>query len=81
MLFVRLSDESLPPSSGGEVLLLAPSHVLWVVLQTGDELFHLFAFKADLVDCREQREPAEDIQFASEPETQQGQQQQQQTDV
>lgn len=35
-----------------------PSHVLRVVLQTGDELSHLFALEADLVDGREQREPA-----------------------
>lgn len=39
---------------------LVPSYVLWVVLQTGDELFHFFALKADLVDCRKQRKPAEE---------------------
>lgn len=41
------------------VCRLAPSHVLWVVVQTGDELFHCFALKADLIDCREQGKPAE----------------------
>lgn len=38
------------------------SHVLRVILQTGHKLFDLFALKADLVDCREQGKPAEDIQ-------------------
>lgn len=36
-----------------------PSHVLWVVLQAGDELLHFFALKADLVDGRKQREPVD----------------------
>lgn len=39
---------------------MVPSHVLWVVLQTGDELFHFFALEADLIDGREQRKPAEE---------------------
>lgn len=37
-----------------------PSHVLWVVLQTGDELSHISALEADLIDCRKQRKPAEE---------------------
>lgn len=40
---------------------LVPLHVLWMVLQTGDELFYLFALKADLVDSRKQRKPAEEM--------------------
>lgn len=35
-----------------------PSHVFWVILQTSDELFHVSALKADLVDGREQRKAA-----------------------
>lgn len=61
LLFVRLSGDSLPPSTGSAVLLKARrrSHVLWVVVQTGDELFHRFALEADLIDRGEQGEPAE----------------------
>lgn len=36
-----------------------PSHVLWVVLQTGDEVLHISAVEADLADRREQRKPEE----------------------
>lgn len=35
-----------------------PSHVFWVILQTSDELFHVSALEADLVDGREQRKAA-----------------------
>lgn len=44
-------------SSGSSGHGCTPSHVFWVVLQTCDELFHLFALKADLVDCRKQWKP------------------------
>lgn len=35
-----------------------PSHVFWVILQASDELFHVSALEADLVDGREQRKAA-----------------------
>ncbi len=38
----------------------APSLVLGVVLQTGDELSHVFALEADLVDCSKHRKPVEE---------------------
>lgn len=44
----------------GKTRLQVALHVLWVVLQTGDELFHLLAFVADLVDRCKQREPEEE---------------------
>lgn len=70
-----LSGESLSPSSGSELILEEQQwtclqtgrvtlHVLWVVLQTGDELFHCFALKADLVDSCKQRKPAGENRYS-----------------
>ena len=50
-------------SSGGSGHGCTPSHVFWVVLQTGDELFDLFALEADLVDCRKQWKPGRENRY------------------
>lgn len=51
-------------SSSGSGHGCTPSHVFWVVLQTGDELFDLFALEADLVDCRKQWKPAGENRYS-----------------
>ena len=43
-----------------------PSDVFWVVLQTGDEILHISALEADLVDRREQGEPRRSTRVAGE---------------
>lgn len=42
------------------LVVVSASNVLWVVLETSDELFHFLSFKADLIDSCEQRKPADE---------------------